>query len=578
MKPTVLGMLFMDSDPSAVIIVNGEIVAFAEEERFNRSKHSVSKFPINSVRYCLSKAGVEISGVDIIAVGWDASKFPVHMAKFYLNTWYKHQPCSRFALNWQTKTLNRYSAETLTQEIKENLFKGRSEKELPEIRFINHHFSHACSSFMVSGFDNAAILTADGHGEDDCINFWNVENGKILHVKQWVLPNSLGWFYTKFTQWFGFRTHDGEGKLMGLAAYGKHNTALIEKVHKVIYLTKCDKIFKVSSRFFFGEFIRDEAYTQEWIDLFGEPRTLESDEPFTNYHKDLAYAVQHVLEEIMIKLVRQLLEITGKSKLCVAGGTFMNCKMNGVIAREIGSGNFFVQPVAGDNGIALGAALAVYHQDNIKWETSLDHLYFGPEFTSTEIEDELKQHDLYYHLSNNIGKEVANLLAENKVIGWFQGRMEVGARALGNRSILGNPLDPNARDIINAKVKFREPWRPFCPSTIDSDAGEYFDISSEQPFMIIATTARDGIKSMLPSVVHVDNTVRVQTVRKNINEKYYSVINEFKKITGYGVVLNTSFNIKGEPIVCNPHDAIQCYLQTGIDVLAIGDFLVSKTN
>jgi len=572
----VLGLIYTYYDPAAALIINGKIIAFAEEERFIRSKHAFGKFPLESVKYCLAEAGIEISEIDIIAVGWDAAKFPGHMAEFYLKTWYKYQPCSRYLYDWQIKSLSQYTKEALTSEIHNNIFKGLNENEYPEIRFINHHFAHACSSYLASGFKNAAILTVDGHGEDDCTNFWIAEKGSIRHIRQWLLPNSIGWFYTKFTQWFGFHPHDGEGKLMGLAAYGQKVKELIAKVHKVIHLTGDNDIYCVDARFFYAEFIKDNAFTEEWIKLFGEPRPLESKEPFSDYHKNLAFAVQCVLEEIVLVLSKELLQVTGENRLCVAGGTFMNCKMNGALVKKIGLENFFVQPLAGDNGIALGAAFAVYHQEGIPLDPSFEHLYLGPAFRNEFIESELKRYGLSYQYSENIAEDVANLLAGNKVVGWFQGRMEAGARALGNRSILGNPLNPKMQDLINKKVKFREPWRPFCPSIIIDSEANYFDFTGDLPFMIIATSTKDGLASKLPSVVHVDNSVRVQSVRKEINEKFYSVIDEFKKITGWGVLLNTSFNIKGEPIVCFPEDAIQCFLKTGIDVLAIGDYLVCK--
>lgn len=575
--PTVLGLLFEGADPSAALIVDGRIVAFAEEERFTRKKHAMGTFPLKAVDFCLATAGFEIGDVDIVSVAWDAAKFPLEMAGFYLDTWYEHHPEGRHVLNWQKKNLSRYTEKALTLQVEQNLFSRPGLKKKPEILFINHHFAHACSSYMLSGFEDSAILTADGHGEDDCTNFWVAEGGRrIRHLRQWKLPDSLGWFYTKFTQFFGFHPHDGEGKLMGLAAYGQRVDALVDKVRKVARLTGGEDIYMVEPRFFYGKFTDNGPFTREWIDLFGMQLQGESGRKFTPDQENLAYAVQLVFEEICSMLAENLLALSGMNKLCVAGGSFMNCKLNGVLARKIGYASFFVQPVSSDNGASLGAALAVYHDKGINWPGGLKHLYLGPEFSDDVIEGALKTAGLNYKRSENLALDVAEHISKSRVVGWFQGRMEAGARALGNRSILANPLDPDMKDIVNAKVKFREPWRPFCPSTIADEGRRFFDYDGDLPFMIVACPARDGVIDLLPSVVHVDNTVRVQTVSEKDNAPFYKVIREFGRLTGHSVVLNTSFNIKGEPIVCSPADAIVCFKKTGIEVLAIGNFIAVK--
>jgi carbamoyltransferase len=572
--PTVLGLLFGGGDPAAALIRDGRIIASAEEERFNRVKHARGAFPLQAVKYCLQEAGIDITDVDCIAVGRDAFKFPVRMAKFYLSIWADHQPCARHVLKWHEKNVDRYTPQNHIDPIVEHLLKSVPPAERPEILFVEHHFAHATSTAMVSGFEEAAIVTADGHGEDDCSALWVYEGGKIRHLQRWYLPQSLGWFYTKFTEWFGFQSHDGEGKLMGLAAYGKDVPELREKVAQVVRLTGGDDAYHVNPRFFLDEYVRD-IYTAEWLRLFGEPRERESKEPFSTYHKDLAYAVQDALERAGLALVQRALKLTGKKKVCVSGGIFMNCKMNGVLAQHVGLENFFVQPAAGDNGIPLGAALAIYHDRNLPWTERMEHLYYGPAYTNEEIQTALEAAGLTYTRPENMEQETAKHLAASRVVGWFQGRMELGARALGNRSILANPLDPRIKDLVNNKVKFREAWRPFCPSVLEKDGEQYFDFHGDLPFMIVACEARDGMMARLPSVVHVDNTVRVQTVNPERNRRYWDLLREFRQITGYGVMLNTSFNIKGEPIVCRPQEAIQCFLKTAIDVLAIGDFIVT---
>jgi carbamoyltransferase len=569
---TVLGLLFEGADPAAALVRDGEIIAFAEEERFTREKHALNIFPSLAAQFCLDQAGLTLPEIDVIAVGWDAARFDDgRMAAYYANVLDGHD-CGPHVARWQEKNRCRYTSTNLTRQINEHLFAHIPAGRQPEIRFIQHHYAHACSSFMLSGYDAAAVVTADGHGEADCTNIWVGDGDGIRLLQEWQLPQSLGWFYTKFTQWCGFRAHDGEGKLMGLAAYGTPNPLMIDKVAQVIQLTDDDRIYHLEPRFFLSEFSDAGPYTEEWLELFGPPRELESTESFTGAHNDLAYAVQDALEAAGAALIAQALKLTGQERVCTAGGTFMNCKMNGVLARQVGLSNYFVQPAAGDNGVALGAALAVAGGSGQR----LRHLYTGPEFSDAAIVAALNDAGIDYHWADDVAAEAAALLADSKVLGWFQGRMEAGARALGNRSILANPLNPKMSDLVNTKVKFREPWRPFCPSAAVADGADYFDFTGALPFMIVACDARPGMKEKLPSVVHVDNSVRVQTVDAADNPRFHALISAFKACTGYGTVLNTSFNVKGEPIVCSPADAVDCFLRTAIDALVIGDFIAVK--
>jgi|TARA_R110000824_G_scaffold191451_3_gene373145 carbamoyltransferase len=575
----ILGLIYQNcSDPSATLIKNGQIVAIVEEERVLRDKHAVNKFPINAINSCLNIANLEINDIDIISIGWDASKFPAKIKDFYEEIRKVHAPLSKKSIEWQNKNINYYTKENLLNTLKQNLFPKK--KEIPskiKVVFTPHHYSHACTAFYMSGFSEAAVITMDGHGEEDCTNLWVADNYQIKKIKQWNIPNSMGWFYTKFTQWFGFRPHDGEGKLMGLAAYGSHDPELAKKVDEICKLTDDDRIYDVNSSFFFAENVGNTSFCKEWIDLFGEPLPYEKKIEYSDYHKNLAFAVQQKLEDVGVALAKYILNKTGKTKLCVAGGSFMNCKMNGVLAQHVGFDNFFAQPMAGDNGISMGAAVAAASKTNVRWP-KMDHLYYGPKYTKNQIEKALEEQKkaIKYSLSSNIEKDVAGLLSKSKVVGWFQGPMESGARALGNRSILGNPLDPNARNLINEKVKFREMWRPFCPSTLEEEGQKFFNYEGKLPFMIVACEVNKEYADKIPSVVHCDNTVRVQTVSKETNPKYYKMIYEFGKITGIPIVLNTSFNVKGQAIVCSPNDAIKCFLNTGMDYVAIGDYLVSR--
>lgn len=576
--PTVLGVHFEGMDPSAALLRDGRLVAFAEEERFTREKHAFGAFPLHAVRYCLEAGGIGLTDVDCVAVGWAADKFPGAIGAFYLELARQHGPLSAASLAWQQRNLERYTPARLRGLIEAHLFQGLPVHRRPAVRFVEHHLAHAAAAFFLSPFDEAegaAILTADGHGEDDCTNLWVAEGGRIRHLARWRLPASLGWFYTKFTQHFGFRAHDGEGKLMGLAAYGQPDEDWARRVAEVVRLTGDERVYQVEPRFFLGEFA-DGHYTAEWLELFGPPRARESAEPFTQRDKDRAYAVQAALEAVGSALADEALRRAGKTRLCVAGGTFMNCKLNGVLAQRLGFPNLFALPAAGDNGISLGAALGAHHALGYAWREPLRHLYYGPAYDDAAIEQALIAAGLTYRRCDDLPAEVAGLLAQSKVVGWFQGRMEAGARALGARSILANPLDPEIAGLVNGKIKFREAWRPFCPVTTVEDGPRYFDYEGELPFMIVACAAREGVAAQLPSVVHVDGTVRVQALRREANPRLYGLLEAFGARTGHPVLLNTSFNVKGEPIVCAPEDAVACFLRTGMDALAVGDFLVTE--
>jgi carbamoyltransferase len=374
----------------------------------------------------------------------------------------------------------------------------------------------------------------------------------------------------------GFQPHDGEGKTMALAAYGKAEKNIINKVDKLIK-TKGDS-YEVNSDFFYSK--RHEKYksfTKKFIEEFGEPLSNKND--ISEYYKNLAYAVQYKLEQVVLMLVKKIYSVTKDKYFCFAGGTFMNCKLNGKVAKEDFVKNLFVNPLSADNGISLGAALYAANELGCNVSHKLRHTYYGPEYANSKIKQELDnfKDNLHFKKVENISEEAAKLISQSKIIGWFQGRMEAGARALGNRSILANPLDGKAKDIVNSRVKFREMWRPFCPSVIIEDAKNYFDIKVPSEFMIIAADAKEKVAELIPSVVHVDNTVRPQEVSKDINPKYWELIYNFGKITKHPVILNTSFNVKNEPVICSPREAIKCFLNTDIDYLCIGDFLVSKT-
>ena len=509
----------------ACILVDDKLIAMVEEERFNRFKHSPRVSADKSIEFCLKKAGVTLDDVDYIAIGWESSK--------------------------RQKKKKRYAWDFL---IKQLPFRHEEEK----IRFVNHHTSHALSSYYVSGFNYSNIISLDGYGGSESGILAIGEGDEFRVVKSIPNKNSWGHLYSEITRILGFKFHSDEGKVMGLAAYGQP----IEDEYKFI---DWDNDIPVIDKKGFKKYLSTIT-----------PR--EKGEDLNQHHKDLAATVQHTLEKAALQMSSYLYNITGFKNLCMSGGCALNCSMNGVLLRSDHVDNIFIQPAAHDVGTALGAALSVYkditgHRPNIV----LEHPYYGPDYTNEEVEHELKRFKINnYKRCNDIAKEAATLIAENKTIGWFQGRMEFGPRALGGRSIIANPKNKDMKDIVNKGIKGREPWRPFAPSFLEEDYVDYVKNPYHSPFMIIAF---QGIEDKVPDIVsatHVDNTIRVQTVRKEIFPRYWSLINEFKKITGVPAVLNTSFNVAGQPIVCTPRDAIMTFFGCGLDYLAIEDYLVWK--
>lgn len=569
----ILGIMCIGNDPSACLIMGGKIVAMTEEERFVRVKHADGIFPQNAIKFCLKQGQIEMKDLDYIAIGWDVSKYPGKMAEHFLKTWYRYPTKDKKTLDWEIDKLRRFTREKFENELIEKFEKsGYTKEELPPIVFKPHHYCHAVSAYVASGFKDASIITMDGHGEENCTVLWEARAGKLKKIKEFNLPHSLGHFYGAFTKFIGFRIYDGEGKTMGLAPYGKENPKFRKIVDEMCKITENGYEIDPTYLFYSKRTIADE-FSDKFAEAFGEMRPKGGE--IKNHHKDVAYEAQRKLEQVGLHIAEWLIDKTGIPNLCLAGGVALNCKMNGCIQRSDKVENIYIQPISGDDGTVIGAAAAMYIEGGL--DTSgfkMEHVYFGPEYTDSEIEVALKEAELKYNKSGNIAKEVAQHVADGKVVGWFQGRMEVGPRALGSRSILVDPTDPKMVDIVNNKVKFREPWRPFCPSILWEHADEYFVKPCYHPFMIITFIVKEEKREEIPAVIHIDGTSRPQTVKKEVNPLYWDLINEFYKITGVPVVLNTSFNIRGEPIVCSPKDAINCYLKTGIDILAIGNFIV----
>jgi len=562
-------------NPAACLIKDGKLISVAEEERFVRIKKAIHHQPINAIKYCIDNENITMKDIKMIAVAWDHTKYPKFMTEFN-----KKNLKNRSDIDYMTETnhniLHDYNYNKFNLHINLSKVGLLDDGYCPPIVSVPHHKSHAFGAYLMSSFNECSILVIDGSGEEKTTTFWIGEKNQVKQLKEFVIPNSIGWFYSCITEFLGFKGHSDEGKTMGLASYGKENLNIRKKLNKIISYDDKGNYTVDSTYIYFDKRTRSTRFTDKLMDELGEPHLPGT--PFTDLHKDIAYETQDILEDLVTKLVRQLINKTGIRKLCIAGGVGMNCKMNGVINQMDIVDELFVFPASSDEGTSIGAALyvAYKHMTTPKTKETLSHTSYGPEFSNEEIKETLDELKLKYEYHDNIDKVVGKLLSQDNIIGWFQGRMEFGARALGNRSILANPSNKDMKDKINNRVKHREPFRPFCPSLLYEDKDIYLENAKDAPFMIVAYDAKEGIKERVPSVVHVDNTVRPQLVKKEVKPLYWNMINEFKKLTGEGIVLNTSFNIRGEPIVCKPIDAIRCFYGTGMDYLAIGNYLVSK--
>jgi len=529
---------------AACILVDGKLIAMVEEERLNRIKHSPRMVAKLAIDYCLNTAGLPLDQIDYIAVGFDKASKVAFENLGQENIFSDLNQAANWLIDGikYEKTL---PFENFSQE---------------KIIFINHHLAHAASSFFASGFETANIISLDGSGgsESGILAIGKGSNIEIIHK----IPNKASWglMYELITEKLGFRRHSGEGKVMGLAAYGTPDPAGLPFVlwdKEIPYI--------------------DPKLRQDFIKNI---RPRDKNDPIEDYHKDLAATLQDTFEKVIIKMAEQLYQKTGYKNICLSGGSALNCSMNGKIAILPFVENIFVQPASHDSGTALGAALYTHvMKTELPPSWIMEHAYWGPEFNDSEIRIALNSfgEKISFKISENIFQETAMFLAEGKIVGWHQGRSEVGPRALGNRSILANPSIPEMKDQINNQVKHREPWRPFAPSVLEEKALRYFDSSIKSPFMILAFDTKGDYQSEIIAATHVDGTARPQTVNKNTNPKYWSLIQEFEKITGIPAILNTSFNVDGQPIVNTPLEAIETFLNCGMDILAIGNYIVLKT-
>jgi carbamoyltransferase len=545
-------------DSSACIARDGELLFAVAEERISRIKHDAG-FPHNAIRACLEFADVRPDQIDFICQGWPA---PAKVFATDLKCFFR----GRYPLTY-LNVLN--SARLYVSMAHQNGgFKRYFNYFGPtkaQMRFVDHHLAHAISAYSYAGFDNATVVVMDGRGAWEASSIWYGHDGRLDHVLTIPWPNSLGLFYAQFTQYLGFVPNSDEWKVMGLAPYGSPGVNLSE------FISLNHQTYSVNAPLLFER----SGGTSAIAKRFGPERRPESE--IDDSFKNIAFAVQDACEVAMLALVKFATEKTHCRNLCLAGGVALNSKANGKIQASGIVDNIFIQPAASDDGVALGAVLAPFLDAGGRLPMKpLRHAYLGPEFSDVEIEKALWTYKLRARRLDSVAATTAELLAHGKIIGWFQGRMEFGPRALGHRSILADPRDPEMNAKVNNAVKFREWWRPFAPSMLKEVAGEYLEHACDSPFMILTNPVRLEKRGVIPSATHVDGSARPQTVEREIEPLYWDLINEFGKHTGVPVIMNTSFNLRGEPIVNTPTDAIRTFYSSGMDALVLGPFLVEK--
>ncbi|MCP5496946.1 MAG: carbamoyltransferase [Leptospiraceae bacterium] len=588
----ILGISCFYHDSAASVIKDGQLIACAQEERFTRVRHDPD-FPMQAINYCLKEANIGIGELDYVA--------------FYDKPFLKFERILESIVSVSPKGFGTF-IKAIPLWMKQKLFIGEEikrklgKKEInAKLVFTEHHESHAAAAFFPSPFEDAAFLTVDGVGEWTTTSF-GVGLDNLIEIQNEIkFPHSLGLLYSAFTYYTGFKVNSGEYKVMGLAPYGepKYVSAILDNLIDL----KEDGSYKINLDYF--DYVGGERMTNaKFHSLFGgAPRQQEA--KLTQKEMDLASSIQEVIDEAILRMGRHIHKTTGMKYLCMSGGVALNCVANGKLLREGPFEDIWIQPASGDAGSSLGAALIVHHHilNNPRKGTNFGKMingaYLGPHYSNEELENYFKNKQIPYHkLSTEemIGK-TAKILTEEKVVGWFQGRMEFGPRALGARSIIGDPRSTKMQSIMNLKIKFRESFRPFAPSVLREDVSKFFDLDSDSPYMLLVAPVKESIRkkmteeeeklfgieklnvarSELPAITHIDYSARIQTVTEDYNPAYYKLLKEFKKLTGYGVVVNTSFNVRGEPIVQSPEEAYRCFMRTDMDYLVMGDFILDKT-
>ena len=579
----IIGINAFHADSSACLIIDGKLISAVEEERFNRIKHWAG-FPLESIKYCLRESNLNLSDIDHISINIDPKANYFKKILFLI----KHRPSLKLIFN-RFKKKKKYNSirEILNKEFNGSNFNG-------QINNIEHHYAHLSSAFHVSPFEESCILSVDGFGDFASTAWGYGKNNKIKIDNKIHFPHSLGIFYQALTQFLGFKNYGDEYKIMGLAPYGK--PTYVNQLRKIL-VTKPNGNFELNLDYFKfhkenfnyrwenGKVEIEDLYTDKIKTLLGPERIQGED--LTNFHKDLAHSTQKIYEEAFLNILNNLYDKYQNDNLCIAGGCGMNSVANGKIRDNTKFKNIYVQAAAGDAGGAIGAAFATHYKiSNKKRVFKMKHAYWGTSFNDNQILDCLKKNEKIIEnqkcsfklisKNNELNKIVANDISEGKVVGWFQGKMEWGPRALGNRSILGDPRRSDMKDILNLKIKRRESFRPFAPSILREHVSDWFENDDDVPFMMKVYQIKEDKRKNVPAVTHVDGSGRLQTVYQETNKKYYDLINEFYKLTNVPLVLNTSFN-ENEPIVSSPEEALSCFLRTKMDTLVMENYIIKRT-
>lgn len=554
-----LGISYQMHDSAVALARDGQILCALAEERVSRIKHDAG-FPVHAIRACLNYAGLKVDQLDYIVYGWpgagrlfrhDLKNFVegsrpfsregfVNSCRHFLSMWHQRSGATRFSAHFGA-----VRARTL---------------------FMDHHLAHAISAYAYSGFEEATVIVLDGRGAFEATSIWHGRDGLLTPVEIIPWPNSIGLFYAEFTHYLGFAKYSDEWKVMGLAPYGGPGVNLRE------FIDADDGPYKVNTRRLLGRSGEDVSGIES---ILGPRRAPESE--ITERDRNIAWAVQDASEVALLSVARYAIGKTGCRDVCLAGGVALNSKANGKLNVSGVVQRLFVQPAAADDGIALGAALYPHLEVDGRLPVApMRHAYLGLEFSDTDIESALRTYKIRYTRAGDPGRTAAQLLADGKILGWYQGRMEFGPRALGSRSILADPRDPEMKDKVNNAVKFREPWRPFAPSMLAPAAAEYLEHGADAPFMIVTYQVKPEKQSVIPAVTHADGSARPQTVYPDVNPLYHRMIQQFGEITGVPVVMNTSFNLRGEAIVNSPTDALRTFFSSGLDALVLGNFLIEK--
>jgi carbamoyltransferase len=595
---SILGISAFYHDSAATLVVDGEIISAAQEERFSRKKHDPS-YPHNAIKFVLNHSNLKLSEIDYIVF------FEKPFLKFerLLETYLAFAPkgFASFSMSmpiWLKEKL--FQKKFLFEKLKEH---DEGFKDMNKIYFSEHHFSHAASAFYPSPFKEAVILILDGVGEWATTTVAVGKENNITMLKEIHFPHSIGLLYNAFTYYIGFKVNSGEYKVMGLAPYGepKYKNLILKELIDL----KDDGSFRLNMKYF--NFATGLTMTNEkFANLFGQKVRDPKNDLLTQFHMDIAASIQAVTEEIVLRLTSSIYKETKINNLCMAGGVALNCVANGKVLKKNIFKNIWFQPAAGDAGGSLGAALAFWYQElgnKRKLKENRDDMkgsYLGPSFSNDEVENKLKSLGAKYEKQDeeNLIISIANELKNKKTIGWFQGRMEFGPRALGSRSIIADPRSDKMQKKLNLKVKFRESFRPFAPSVLRSDVNDWFDLNCDSPYMLLVADVKKNIqipmsdkdnrlfgieklnikRSSIPTVTHVDYSARIQTVHEDTNPRYFKLLKKFKEITGCPVLVNTSFNVRGEPIVCTIEDAFKCFMGTNLDILVCEDFILQKNN